>query len=54
MEGNGVKHQIILFPFNNTNSHFLFPRCMGIYTDTLNIFVRVATMLAGGGGGRRK
>lgn len=28
--------------------------CMGIYTDTLNIFIRVAMMLAGGGGGRKK
>ncbi|XP_066180271.1 growth hormone-inducible transmembrane protein [Sylvia atricapilla] len=28
--------------------------CLGIYTDTLNIFIRVATMLAGGGGGRKK
>ncbi|XP_056350400.1 growth hormone-inducible transmembrane protein [Oenanthe melanoleuca] len=28
--------------------------CMGIYTDTLNIFIRVASMLAGGGGGRKK
>ncbi|XP_072851168.2 growth hormone-inducible transmembrane protein [Pogona vitticeps] len=28
--------------------------CMGIYMDTLNIFIRVATMLATGGGGRRK
>ncbi|NXY89779.1 GHITM protein, partial [Alcedo cyanopectus] len=26
---------------------------MSVYTDTLNIFVRVATMLAGGGSGRR-
>ncbi|XP_039926520.1 growth hormone-inducible transmembrane protein [Hirundo rustica] len=28
--------------------------CLGIYTDTLNIFIRVATMLAGGGSGRKK
>ncbi|KAH0623445.1 hypothetical protein JD844_006203 [Phrynosoma platyrhinos] len=28
--------------------------CMGIYVDTLNIFIRVATMLAGGGGVRKK
>ncbi|KAM9325840.1 growth hormone-inducible transmembrane protein [Gastrophryne carolinensis] len=28
--------------------------CLGIYTDTLNIFIRVAMMLAGGGGSRRK
>ncbi|XP_068114964.1 growth hormone-inducible transmembrane protein [Hyperolius riggenbachi] len=28
--------------------------CMGIYTDTLNIFIRVAMMLSGGGGSRRK
>ncbi|KAJ7324356.1 hypothetical protein JRQ81_017376 [Phrynocephalus forsythii] len=28
--------------------------CMGIYMDTLNIFIRVATMLASGGGGKRK
>ncbi|CAH2321325.1 growth hormone-inducible transmembrane [Pelobates cultripes] len=28
--------------------------CLGIYTDTLNIFIRVAMMLAGGGGGKRK
>ncbi|KAM6442858.1 growth hormone-inducible transmembrane protein [Liasis olivaceus] len=27
--------------------------CMGIYVDTLNIFVRVATMLAGGGGRKK-
>ncbi|NWX43588.1 GHITM protein, partial [Steatornis caripensis] len=27
--------------------------CMSIYTDTLNIFIRVATMLAGSGGGKR-
>ncbi|NXN85622.1 GHITM protein, partial [Bombycilla garrulus] len=27
--------------------------CLGIYTDTLNIFIRVVTMLAGGGGGRK-
>lgn len=54
MKCNGVKYQIILFLFNNINFDFLFSRCMGIYTDTLNIFIRVATMLAGGGGGRRK
>lgn len=51
---NGMKCKIILFMFNKINFHFFFPRCMGIYTDTLNIFIRVATMLAGGGGGRRK
>ncbi|XP_033004668.1 growth hormone-inducible transmembrane protein [Lacerta agilis] len=28
--------------------------CMGIYMDTLNIFIRVATMLATGSGNRRK
>ncbi|XP_053163733.1 growth hormone-inducible transmembrane protein [Hemicordylus capensis] len=28
--------------------------CMGIYMDTLNIFIRVATMLGAGGGSRRK
>ncbi|KAM3834754.1 growth hormone-inducible transmembrane protein isoform 1-T6 [Vipera latastei] len=27
--------------------------CMGIYMDTLNIFIRVATMLAGGGGRKK-
>uniref|UniRef100_A0A8C8VHN0 Growth hormone inducible transmembrane protein n=1 Tax=Pelusios castaneus TaxID=367368 RepID=A0A8C8VHN0_9SAUR len=28
--------------------------CLGIYTDTLNIFIRLAVMLASGGGGGRK
>lgn len=28
--------------------------CLGIYTDTLNIFIRVAMMLASGGGSKRK
>ncbi|XP_074856196.1 growth hormone-inducible transmembrane protein [Carettochelys insculpta] len=28
--------------------------CLGIYMDTLNIFIRVATMLAGSGGSRKK
>lgn len=29
-------------------------RCMGIYMDTLNIFMRLVMILANGGGGRRK
>ena len=29
-------------------------RCMGIYMDTLNIFMRLVMILSGGGGGRRK
>ncbi|KAK1166447.1 growth hormone-inducible transmembrane protein [Acipenser oxyrinchus oxyrinchus] len=28
--------------------------CLGIYTDTLNIFIRVVTILANGGGSKRK
>ncbi|XP_017338455.1 growth hormone-inducible transmembrane protein [Ictalurus punctatus] len=28
--------------------------CMGIYTDTLNIFIRLVMILANGGGGKRK
>lgn len=36
-------------------SHSLsFSRCMGIYMDTLNIFMRLVMILANGGGGRRK
>lgn len=27
--------------------------CMGIYMDTINIFIRIATILAGGGGRRK-
>lgn len=54
MKYNGVKYQIILCLFNSSNCDFLCPRCLGIYADTLNIFIRVATMLAGGGGGRKK
>lgn len=51
---DSAKYQIILRLFSSSNCDFLCPRCMGIYTDTLNIFIRVATMLAGGGGGRKK
>lgn len=29
-------------------------RCMGIYMDTLNIFMRLVMILANGGGNRRK
>lgn len=35
-------------------SHSLCSRCMGIYMDTLNIFMRLVMILANGGGGRRK
>lgn len=31
-----------------------FYRCMGIYMDTLNIFMRLVMILANGGSGRRK
>lgn len=29
-------------------------RCLSIYMDTINIFIRIATILAGGGGNRRR
>lgn len=35
-------------PFDPVNS------CLSIYLDTLNIFIRIATILAGGGGGNRR
>lgn len=35
-------------PFDPINS------AMGIYMDTINIFIRIATILASGGGGKRK
>ncbi|XP_072726533.1 growth hormone-inducible transmembrane protein [Ciconia boyciana] len=41
-------------PYYGVTKYDPINACMGIYTDTLNIFIRVATMLAGGGGGRRK
>ncbi|XP_030908948.1 growth hormone-inducible transmembrane protein [Melopsittacus undulatus] len=41
-------------PYYGVTKYDPINACMGIYTDTLNIFIRVATMLAGGGGSRRK
>ncbi len=41
-------------PYYGVTKYDPINACMGIYTDTLNIFIRVATMLAGGGSGRRK
>ncbi|NWS23336.1 GHITM protein, partial [Pachyramphus minor] len=40
-------------PYYGVTKYDPINACMGIYTDTLNIFIRVATMLAGGGGMRK-
>ncbi|XP_067638689.1 growth hormone-inducible transmembrane protein [Eurosta solidaginis] len=40
--------QIFAKPFDPINA------CLSIYMDTINIFVRIATILAGGGGNRRR
>ncbi|NXH10803.1 GHITM protein, partial [Bucco capensis] len=40
-------------PYYGVNKYDPINACLGIYTDTLNIFIRVATILTGGGGVRR-
>ncbi|XP_054727466.1 growth hormone-inducible transmembrane protein [Anastrepha obliqua] len=40
--------QIFAKPYDPINA------CLSIYMDTLNIFIRIATILAGGGGNRRR
>ncbi|CAN9509169.1 unnamed protein product [Ophioblennius macclurei] len=41
-------------PVNAVEKYDPIDACLGIYTDTLNIFIRLAMILYNGGGGRRK
>ncbi|GAA6092341.1 growth hormone-inducible transmembrane protein [Tachysurus ichikawai] len=42
------------YPLYATQKYDPIKACMGIYTDTLNIFIRMVMILANGGGGRKK
>jgi len=49
-----VIHRAEHHPVNSVHVYDPINNSVGIYMDTINIFIRIAMILAGGGGNRKK